>query len=132
MELYWYNLILKIWIKKIYSLFTSILIFLTLNTNFVCENEDLNLIIRNNLNGDFAAVENLTDIKPGAFINISWNKKKLMLPYSPRVGSVSFSDKKWDFRYNFKENIKINEDEPLLYELLSNGKYITHECTVKN
>ena len=132
MELYWYNLILKIWIKKIYSLFTSILIFLTLNTNFVCENEDLNLIIRNNLNGDFAAVENLTDIKPGAFINISWNKKKLMLPYSPRVGSVSFSDKKWDFRYNFKENIKINEDEPLLYELLSNGKYITHECTEKN
>ena len=55
-----------------------------------------------------------------------------MLPYSPRIGSISFSDKKWDFRYNFKDNIKINEEEPLLYELLPNGKYITHECILKN
>jgi len=92
----------------------------------------LNLIIRNNLNGDFAEVEDITDIRPGAFINILWNKKKLMLPYSPRVGSISFSDKKWDFRYNFKDNVKINEEEPLLYELLSNGKFLTHECILNN
>ena len=92
----------------------------------------MNLIIRNNLNGDFAEVENVADIKPGAFINISWNKKKLMLPYSPRVGFISFSDKQWDFRYNFKNSIKINEEEPLLYELLPNGKYVTHECFLKN
>jgi len=105
---------------------------LTLHTNFICDNEKLNLKIRNNLNGDFAAVENIADIKPGAFINISWNKKKLMLPYSPRVGLISFSDKKWDFRYNFKDSIKINEEEPLLYELLPNGKYITHECILQN
>ena len=125
-------LVLNIWIKKIYSLFTSLIIFLTLHTNFICEDENLNLTIRNNLNGDFAAVENITDIKPGAFINISWNDINLMLPYSPRVGSISFSDKKWDFRYNFKDDIKINEDEPLLYELLPNGQYITHECILKN
>ncbi len=111
---------------------TSILIFLTLHTTFICENEDLKLNIRNNINGDFAAVENITDIKPGAFINISWNKKKLMLPYSPRAGSISFSDKKWDFRYISKDNIKINEDEPLLYELLPNGQFITHECILEN
>ena len=92
----------------------------------------MNLIIRNNLNGDFAEVEDITDIRPGAFINILWNKKKLMLPYSPRVGSISFSDKKWDFRYNFKDNVKINEEEPLLYELLSNGKFLTHECILNN
>ena len=55
-----------------------------------------------------------------------------MLPYSPRVGFVSFSDKKWDFRYNFKDNLEINEEEPILYELLSNGKYITHACNLKN
>tara|TARA_B100001121_G_scaffold281551_1_gene274300 strand:- start:97 stop:264 length:168 start_codon:yes stop_codon:yes gene_type:complete len=55
-----------------------------------------------------------------------------MLPYSPRAGLISFSDKKWDFRYYFKEDIIINEDEPLLYELLPNGKYITHECILKN
>ena len=110
---------------------TSILIFLTLHTTFICENEDLKLNIRNNINGDFAAVENITDIKPGAFINISWNKKKLMLPYSPRVEFISFSDKKWDFRYNLKDN-KINEEEPSLYELLPNGQYISHECNLKN
>ena len=125
-------LILKVWIKKIYSLFTSIFIFLTLHTNFICDNENLNLIIRNNLNGDFAELEKITDIQPGAFINILWNKKKLMLPYSPRVGFISFSDKKWDFRYNFKDNTNINENEPILYELSPNGKYITHKCILKS
>ena len=55
-----------------------------------------------------------------------------MLPYSPRVALISFSDKKWDFRYNLKDNIEINEEEPLLYELLPNGKYIIHECFLEN
>ena len=55
-----------------------------------------------------------------------------MLPYSPRVGFISFSDKKWDFRYNFKDNLNINEDEPSLFEPLPNGKYVTHECIFKN
>ena len=125
-------LIINVWFKKIYSLFTSIFIFITLHTNFICDKEKLELTIRNNLNGDFATLENISDIKPGAFINISWNNKKIMLPYSPRVGFISFSDKKWDFRYKFKDSIKINEEEPLLYELLPNGKYIAHECILKN
>ena len=55
-----------------------------------------------------------------------------MLPYSPRVGFISFSDKKWDFRYNLEDNIKIEEKAPKLYELLSNCNYITHECNLKN
>tara|TARA_Y100001978_G_C23505171_1_gene342916 strand:+ start:450 stop:617 length:168 start_codon:yes stop_codon:yes gene_type:complete len=55
-----------------------------------------------------------------------------MLPYSPRAGFISFSDKKWDFRYNSKDNIDINKEEPILYELLSNGKYITHKCILDN
>ena len=55
-----------------------------------------------------------------------------MLPYSPRVGFISFSDKKWDFRYNFKDNININETEPILFELLTNGKYITHKCILED
>ena len=105
---------------------------MTLHTNFICDNENLDLIVRNNLNGDFSVVENITDIKPGGFINITWNDKELMLPFSPRVGFVSFSDKKWDFRYNFKDNLNINEDEPSLFELLPNGKYVTHECIFKN
>ena len=55
-----------------------------------------------------------------------------MLPFSPRVGFISFSDKKWDFRYNFTESMNIDEKEPLLYELLPSGKYITHKCTLKD
>ena len=117
--------------KKIHLLFTLVFTFLTLNTNFICDNNDLELSIRNNLNGDFAIIEKISDIKPGGFINISWNNKKLMLPYSPRIGFISFSDKKWDFRYNFNESQNINDGEPLLYELLPNGKYITHECIIK-
>ena len=38
--------------------------------------------MRNNINGDFSKVEKISELKPGAFININWNKKKLMLPYS--------------------------------------------------
>ena len=125
-------LILKNRTKKIYSLISSIFIFITLHTNFICDNENLNLIARNNFNGDFSVIENITDIKPGGFINITWNKQELMLPFSPRAGFISFSDKKWDFRYNFKDNLNINEEEPLLYELLPNGNYITHECILKN
>ena len=117
--------------RKIYNLITSLFILLSINTNFICGEQNLNLVIRNNLNGDFAEVEEISEIRPGAFINISWNNKNLMLPYSPRRGSISFSDKKWDFRYNFNESQNINDGEPLLYELLPNGKYITHECIIK-
>ena len=70
----------------------------------------------------------MRDIKPGAFINISWNNKNIMLPYSPRKGFISFSDKKWDFRYNFKDKQILNEEEPILYELLSNGQFIENKC----
>ena len=48
----------------------------------MCENSKLNLVMRNNINGDLSIVEKISDLKPGAFINIDWNKTKLMLPYS--------------------------------------------------
>ena len=32
--------------------------------------------MRNNINGDFSKVEKISELKPGAFININWNKKK--------------------------------------------------------
>ena len=46
--------------------------------------KSLDLVIRNNINGDFSIVKKISELKPGAFINIDWNKKKLMLPYSLR------------------------------------------------
>ena len=55
-----------------------------------------------------------------------------MLPYSPRKGFLSFSDKKWDFRYNFEDNETLNEKEPILYELLNNDQFISHKCNLNN
>ena len=60
--------------------------------------------MRNNFNGDFSIVEKISDLKPGAFININWNKKKLMLPYALRKDYISFTDKKWDWRYQFNKD----------------------------
>ena len=102
---------------------------MTINTNFVCDNFPLEIDIRNNINGDFSKVENISNIEPGAFISIFWNDKKLMLPYSPRAGFLSFSDKKWDFRYNL-DKTTLNEERPVLYELLSNGQFIEHKCYI--
>tara|TARA_Y100000589_G_scaffold313776_1_gene335421 strand:+ start:2685 stop:2954 length:270 start_codon:yes stop_codon:yes gene_type:complete len=87
--------------------------------------------MRNNINGDFNKVNEISYLKPGAFINISWNSKELMLPFSPRNGMISFSDNKWDFRYNYK-NDSINESEPVLYELLPSGKFIEHKCILND
>ena len=60
--------------------------------------------MRNNINGDFSIVKKISELKPGAFININWNKKKLMLPYSLRKDYISFTDKKWDWRYQFNKD----------------------------
>ena len=70
--------------------------------------------MRNNINGDFSIVEEISELKPGAFINISWNKKTLMLPYSLRKDYISFTDKKWDWRYQFNEDGSPDINNPCL------------------
>ena len=105
---------------------------MTLNTSFICDQQNLNLSIRNNINGDFSLVKEITELKPGAFININWQDKNLMLPYYPREKFISFSDKKWDWRYSKNDQGKINDIEPVLYELLPLGKYIEHKCQITN
>ena len=55
-----------------------------------------------------------------------------MLPYSPRAEFVSFSDKKWDWRYPLDDNGKVNDNNPVLYELLPFGKYVEHKCIKTN
>ena len=78
--------------------------------------------MRNNINGDFSIVEKISELKPGAFININWNKKKLMLPYSLRKDYISFTDKKWDWRYQFNKDGSPDINNPSLYELLPSGE----------
>jgi len=62
--------------KKIHSFFITSILLLALNSSYTCENSKLDLVMRNNVNGDFSIVEDISELKPGAFININWNKKK--------------------------------------------------------
>ena len=84
--------------------------------------------MRNNINGDFSIVEKISELKPGAFININWNKKTLMLPYSLRKDYISFTDKKWDWRYQLNKEGSPDINNPFLYELLTSGEVKVHFC----
>ena len=110
------------------SIFTSTVLLLVLNTSYFCENIKLDLLIRNNINGDFSIVKKISEIEPGSFINIDWNGEKLMLPYSIRKDFLSFSDKKWDWRYQINQDGLVNDKNPILYELLPSGVTKEHIC----
>ena len=84
--------------------------------------------MRNNINGDFSIIKEISELKPGAFININWNKKNFMLPYSLRNDYISFTDKKWDWRYQIKKDGSPNISNPSLYELLPSGNIKKHYC----
>ena len=101
---------------------------LVLNTSYLCDDLKLNLVMRNNINGDFSIIEKMSEIKPGAFINIDWNKKNLMLPYSLRKDYISFTDRKWDWRYKLNNDGSPNTYNPTLYELLPSGEMQIHIC----
>ena len=109
-------------------IFFSTILLLVLNTNYLCENINLDLVIRNNINGDFSIVKSILEIEPGAFINIDWDGKKLMLPYSLRKDYVSFTDKKWDWRYQINQDGVVIDENPKLYELLTSGVIKEHIC----
>ena len=114
---------------KINLFLISIFTLFCINTNFICDNNStLELSIRNNINGDFKKVEKLSDLAPGSFININWKDKTFMLPLSLRKGSISFSDLRWDWSYEYDDDGRVNEDEPALYEIISRGNNIKHEC----
>ena len=51
-----------------------------------------------------------------------------MLPYSLRKNFLSFTDKKWDWRYSFNQEGLVNQKNPTLYELLPSGTIIEHLC----
>ena len=101
---------------------------LVINTSYTCDSSRLELVIRNNINGDFSIVNTVSKIREGAFININWNEKKLMLPYSLRKDYLSFSDKKWDWRYELNQDGSPNIENPTLNELLPSGEIKKHAC----
>ena len=114
-------------------LFLSVLTVFCINTNYICDNDsDLNIDIRNNINGDYIKVEKITDILPGSIISIKWKGKKIMLPYSPRKGFLSFSDLRWDWRYQNDENGEAKENNATLYEIISRNENIEHNCKISD
>ena len=92
----------------------------------------LDLTIRNNINGDFKIVKEITEITDGAIINIKWNKRKLMLPYFPSKDFVSFADKKWNWSYERNNDGSIGIKDPILYELQTSGEIKEHKCNINN
>ena len=54
-----------------------------------------------------------------------------MLPYSLRTDSLSFTDKKWDWRYQLKQNGTPILETPTLYEVLPSGEVKKHLCQLE-
>ena len=88
--------------------------------------------MRNNINGDFSIIKNISDLKPGAFININWNKNNFMLPYSLRKDYISFTDKKWEWRYQLNKDGSPDINKTSLYEILPSGEIKKHFCQVED
>tara|TARA_B100000886_G_scaffold278145_1_gene202153 strand:+ start:334 stop:516 length:183 start_codon:yes stop_codon:yes gene_type:complete len=55
-----------------------------------------------------------------------------MLPYTLRKDHISFTDKKWEWRYQFNKEGLANINNPSLYELLSSGEIKTHFCETED
>ena len=54
-----------------------------------------------------------------------------MLPYSLRKDYVSFTDKKWAWRYQINKENLVNDKNPTLYELSPSGVIKEHICQIK-
>tara|TARA_B100000902_G_scaffold356762_1_gene370672 strand:+ start:145 stop:516 length:372 start_codon:yes stop_codon:yes gene_type:complete len=109
------------------TFFLSLLITLHPSSNFNCDGDKLNAVIRNNLNGDFTITNDLENIDKGAFIVLNWREMNLMLPVSFKVGDISFTDKKWLWSYQDKKN-GLRMDEPRFAQLLPNGEIQEFSC----
>ena len=51
-----------------------------------------------------------------------------MLPYSLRKDYLSFTDRKWDWRYEINQEGLVKDKNPIFYELLPSGVIKDHIC----
>ena len=109
------------------SFLLSLLITLHPSSNFNCDGDRLTAVIRNNLNGDFAITNELENIDKGAFVVLHWRNINLMLPVSFKVGTISFTDKKWLWSYQDEKN-GLRIDQPRFAQLLPNGEIQEFSC----
>ncbi len=109
------------------SFFLSLFITINPSPIFNCDGDNLNAVIRNNLNGDFALTNDLESIDKGAFVVLNWRDIDLMLPVSFKFGEISFTDKKWLWSYQDEEN-GLRMDNPRFAHLLPNGEIQEFYC----
>ena len=109
------------------AIFLSLFIALNPSPDFNCDGDRLTAVIRNNLNGDFALTDNLEAIDKGAFVVLNWRDLNLMLPISFKVGEISFTDKKWLWSYQDKEN-GLRIEHPRFAHVLPNGEIEEISC----
>ena len=109
------------------AFFLSLFITINPSPDFNCDGDRLNAVIRNNLNGDFALTNDLENIDKGAFVVLNWRNVNLMLPISFKVGEISFTDKKWLWSYQDKEN-GLRMDNPRFAQILPNGEIKEFSC----
>ena len=112
------------------STFLVFLLTLIPSNMYVCDNEEYSIVMRNNINGDFALVNDLGDLKSGAFIVIESTKKSLMLPLIAKKDEISFSDRKW--LWSFKDLANgILLRNPRFAEVKPNGDIFEYLCLSK-
>ena len=54
-----------------------------------------------------------------------------MLPYSLRKDYLSFTDKKWDWKYQINKDGYVIEKSPILSELKPSGVIKEHICEIR-
>ena len=54
-----------------------------------------------------------------------------MLPYSLRKNYLSFTDKKWDWKYLINNDGNENEKNPILSELKPSGVIKEYKCEIR-
>ncbi len=111
------------------SFLLSLFIVIAPYSHFDCDGTPLDATIRNNLNGDFALVNDLEKVDEGAFVTLDWGEIKLMLPVSFQSGEISFTDKKWLWSYQDNEN-GLHAESPRFAQLLPDGEIVDHKCQI--
>ena len=112
---------------NIFPLFLSFLIAISPYPSFICDGEPLEATIRNNLNGDFAIVNDLEKVDEGAFVVLDWKEGSVMLPISFQKGEISFTDKKWFWSYQDNQQ-GLHEENPRLAQRMPGGEIVDYEC----
>ena len=90
------------------SILLSIFLSIEPTSTFTCDNQQLDVTLINNQNGDFTIINDLEKLDSGAFVVLDW-KVNLMLPRTFFSDEISFSDNKWKWIYEEQNKVRLIE-----------------------